>query len=465
MAVIEDPMAGIADQAVAAHRDRRERRVLASTGAAVAARLVAMLGSFLVIPLAIGYLGVDRYGIFLALSSLTSVLVFADLGLANGLLNVVSDANGRDDRGTARRAVSSALVMIVAVASLLALVFLLVFGHVNWPALLNVNDPVAAAEVGPTALVIVALFLIGLPLGIVERVRLAYQEGYINSFAAMLGGIAGLGALVVAIWLKVSLPVLVISVLLPPVLALALNGFALFRIRRPWLAPRLSLASRSVAARLARLGFLFLVLQLAVAVAYQSDVIVAGLLLGPSAAATYSVTLRFFMLAPALIAVFLTALWPAYTEALARNDIEWVRRTLRRSIVIALVTAGPASLVLAVGGSWLIRTWTGGAIDPPLSLMVGAALWAVVSATFNTIAIVLNAASVVRFQVIIATTMAIASITLSVLFARAFGISGIIWGTLLAFVLIDGIPMAIYVPRFLASLDRQRAQSLAGPGS
>jgi O-antigen/teichoic acid export membrane protein len=430
-------------------RANRNRRSANSTVAAMAARVITLGASFVAIPLTIGYLGVERYGIFVALTSLMSMLVFADLGLGNGLLNLVSDANGRDDREAAAGAVSSAFFMLLAVAAAIGLIAVVVLSLVPWASFLHVRDSTIGADVTPTLAVLNVSFLIGLPLGTVERVRLAFQEGYVTSAIAIAAGIAGLGALVLAIQLRVGLPVLVAAISAPPLVALGVNAYLLFAKRRPWIMPVLRRADRVVAWRLARLGFLFLVLQLAVAVAYQSDVVVAGVVIGPAAAATYAVTLKFFFLVPSFVGIFLVTLWPAYTEALARNDLEWVRRTLLRSAGIAFLASSVASITLLLVGGWVIRTWTGGAINPPLELLIGAALWATVSATFNAMAMLLNAASIVLFQVAVAAIMAGVSIVLSVLLANAVGVSGIIWGTLIAYIACSAIPTLVLIRRFI----------------
>ena len=77
------------------------------------------------------YLGVEQYGIFVALTSLTAMLLFADLGLGNGLMNVISDALGRNDRSTAQRSVSSATFMLIGVAILLVVIAILIYPLVD----------------------------------------------------------------------------------------------------------------------------------------------------------------------------------------------------------------------------------------------------------------------------------------------------------------------------------------------
>ena len=89
------------DLSTAERRVRRGRRALTSTASTLLARGIAVAVSFVAIPLSVSYLGIERYGIFVAVASLATLFVFADLGLGNGLLNLVADAHGRDDREAA----------------------------------------------------------------------------------------------------------------------------------------------------------------------------------------------------------------------------------------------------------------------------------------------------------------------------------------------------------------------------
>ena len=448
----------------AAQRAARDRRAARATMTAIVARFVGYGASFVAIPLTIGYLGVERYGVLVSLTAVTSMLVFADLGLGNGLLNIVSVAQAREDRRAASRAVSSAFFTLAGVAMVIGVIAALVIPSVSWSAVFGIEDGRVAAEAGPAAAVLIGMFLIGVPLGIVERVRLAFQEAHITSLIAIAVAVGGLVALVIAVSFRAPLTVLVGVIAAPPIVGLVISAVELFRRRRPWLTPSLRKVDRATSIRLVRLGILFLVLQLAVAFAYQADVVVAGVILGPPAAATYAVTLKFALLAPSLVGLFLATLWPAYTEAIARGDVPWVRQTLRRSIVVAALVSGAASVGLVVAGGWVISMWTHGAVEPPLELLIGAALWAVIYSTFNAVSMLLNAASVITFQVIAAAFMAISSVTLSVILAHAIGLPGVVWGTLIAYVVCSGIPMVLYMPRLLKAMELRSLLRSDGPG-
>jgi hypothetical protein len=92
-------------------------------------------------------------------------------------------------------------------------------------------------------------------------------------------------------------------------------------------------------------------------------------------------------------------------------------------------------------------------VKPPTALLIGASIWGVVSASFNAVGILLNAASIIRFQVVFASIMALASISASIVLAQIFGVSGIVWGTLLAYVVFTALPITVYLPRLMQRLD------------
>ena len=91
----------------------RYRRVVLTAGSSFVSKGVTILTGLISVPLTVHYLGAERYGLWMTISSTIAFLTFADLGLGNGLLNAVSKANGLDDQADATTAVSSAFFMLL----------------------------------------------------------------------------------------------------------------------------------------------------------------------------------------------------------------------------------------------------------------------------------------------------------------------------------------------------------------
>ena len=64
----------------------RYRRAGFTAAAAFAAKIVAVAAVFVTVPLTLNYLGSERYGLWMTISSVSLMLGFADLGIGNGVL-------------------------------------------------------------------------------------------------------------------------------------------------------------------------------------------------------------------------------------------------------------------------------------------------------------------------------------------------------------------------------------------
>jgi O-antigen/teichoic acid export membrane protein len=437
----------------------RYRRIAWSTVLAAVARLVGIATSFISVPLVIGYLGSERYGMWITMTSLVAALGPLDLGIGLGLLTVISDAHGRDDRATARRAIATAALMLTLIGVVAAVVFALAYPAIPWARIFNVVSPTAVAEAGPASAVLFAAFALGLPLGMIGQIQLAYQSGYISSAWAIAGNVGSLIALIAVISLRGSLPFLVVALTGVGLVAAALNGWFLLRRQRPWLMPRRHDVDLSTVRPLLKTGTLFVVLQLAGLAGYQLDNLVIAQILGASKVQEYAVPAKLFILAPTLLSFALTPLWPAYRESLARGDAAWVRRTLRRSIILAAAINIPSTLALVILGPWLLQVWVGAAVHPTLLLLVGLGAWTILNTLNGPFAMLLNGANVIAFQAVCAVTMAFANVTISILLVQRIGVSGAVYGSVIAQVLFVLLPQVWYVWRLMGRLVRTSAGS------
>ena len=433
----------------------RYRRIALTSLSSTSVNGISFLAKLVVVPLTLGYLGTERYGLWVTISSLTAMLALADLGMGNGLLNAISEANGKDDREAARKYVSSAFFMLSGIAVSLAVLFAVIHPWVPWTRVFNVSSSQAVAEAGPAVAVFAGCFLAGIPLSVARQTQIGYQEGVATNLWTVLGTLFGLGGVLLAIHMEAGLPWLVLAIAGAPTLALFLNSVALFKHRRPWLRPRLKNTRISTAKRISQTGLLFFVLQVAVVIVFYSDNIVVAQIFGADEVTQYAVPWQLFMIPPLFLSLALTPLWPAYGEAIARGDVVWVRTTLYRSFAVALLITVPAATFLVAFGTQVIHLWAGPEVTPSFLLLLGLGLWAVIRGIGAPIAMLFNGANALKFQVVTASLMAIANLATSITLAYLIGLPGVILGTVITALLFDLIPCAFYVPRLLSSISEK----------
>lgn len=442
-----------ADKSTQSGRSReRHRRIALTAVSSGAARATSLLTMLVSVRLIMSHFGAERYALWATITSTVALLVFADFGIGNGLLNTISESDGKSDQEAAISYVSTGFFVLLAVALFAAFSLWFSYPFVPWARIFNLTSPVAIQEAGPAAAIFILCFLAQLPLGVVQRIQLGYQEGFFTQVWSAAGNLLGLLGLLAVIRFHAGLPFLVLAVAGAPVLSGLLNAVTVFGVQRPWLRPRLDHISGAAAQRILHLGFVFLIMQIAGAVGYQTDNLIIAQVLGATAVTQYAVPFRLFAIIPAVLSMVIMPLWPAYAEAFARGDVEWVKATLRRSMLLGLAVAIPANLLLVALGRPIIRLWVGPQIAPSFLLLVGLATWAILIGVSGPLAMFLNGIGFIRVQAICGVLMAVSNLAVSIYLTRHIGVSGVIYGSIVSQIVFIFIPYFWYLRRLLSEV-------------
>src|SRR5262245_28804981 len=101
----------------AGRAQERHRRIALSAAASFGAKAVHSVCKLAYVPLAISYLGNERYGVWTTITAIIGMLAFSDLGMGNGMISALADAEGREDKSRSRRVVSSATFILLVIAA------------------------------------------------------------------------------------------------------------------------------------------------------------------------------------------------------------------------------------------------------------------------------------------------------------------------------------------------------------
>ncbi len=431
----------------------RHRRGALTVASSMIARVVSLTAGLLSVPLTLSYLGTERYGVWLTLASAITVLNFVDLGLGCGLLTATAQTSADPDTRRLRAYISSAHVALLAIALVLAGMVLLVAQVVPPPyEWFKVTSATARQEVGPAVLAFAAMFILNLPFGAVMRVQTGLQQGYVASIWQTITSLFGLAALLFAIHLEADLPTLVLVLMAAPLVANVLNTVHYFTRVRPDLSPRFSAVTRDSLKSVLSTGVLFLILQIAGAISFSADNLIIARTLGVSSVPEYAVTERLFGLIPALWTILLTPLWPAYGEAIARGDRDWVRATFRRSLIVAVGGSALIACALYLFAVPLMDLWVGSAIQPSAVLLLGLGIWKVMEAGGASMAMFMNGANLLRMQATMGCLVAASALALKMLWVEEVGTAGLPLATIVSYATFVILPSIFLIPRALRRL-------------
>ncbi len=429
-------------------KDDRSNRVLMTFGAGLAARAVQAVALLAQVPLAIEHLGVPIYGVWMALASVASVILLADLGLSSSLTSLIADALGRDDKRQAGTYFTSALIAVICVAVAVASACWIGASYVPWASLLSLDIREAATAVGVFRVLSVA-FALNLVAGLFSRCRIACQEGYRNSLFEASGALTALAGLFVAKHLGADTPSTVAATLGAGLLPPMLNAVLLIR-KKPWLFQADRIAMTRTAPRLIRLSAGFLILTLAHVFAFQTQGAIISYFSGPRAAAEYAVGLRLFGLLPQFFALLLTPLWPAYRDACARGEMRWATRMLALSLVFTAALSVLTAFVLLHLSEPIIAAWLDQTVAPSMPLRIWFAIWAATNCVAGCLAMFYHGVGWMRFQVLQTVPVALAVAILWPLLGPRFGAAGILGAYVLAHVAFVLLPGLVRIRSFIA---------------
>lgn len=424
------------------------RQIIKGVSTAVAGKGVAVVCSFIAVPLTVRYLGAERYGVWITLTSILSYLSIFDLGIGSTAINKIAEALANNDFDSASNRINASYVTLTGIAAAIGLVVALSWPFISWPILLGDRHAKDTTEITVAAAFAIVIFLAGFPFSVTPRVFGACHKVTLANYWASAGSVLSLLFIVLATRSQVGLPGLVLSYSGSVLLVGLLSTVWIYR-KFDWLVPRLDGIHLQDVRDLLNTGLPFFAVQISGIVLFQTDNLIIAQLLGARSVTPYSITWKLFSYASLLQVIALPALWPAYADAFARRDIAWIRRTYRYNLFIALGSTLAFALVLLLIARKFIAIWAGPDAVPSVALVALMGLWTLISTLSWSESCLLGAAGQVKGQAIYSAVGAAVNIAASIWLGHLFGLTGIIAGTLVAYSCCIIIPQTIEVINLL----------------
>jgi len=410
----------------------RYRRVGITASAAFISKALNILISFLSVPLTVHYLGAERYGVWLTISSVITWMSMTDFGLAgNALINVLSQASGKDDTKEAQHYTASAFWALVGVSVLAAVISGASFRFIPFRSVFQVSAATSTHELQMACALTLVFFVTAFPLSIQNSIYSAYQDGFLSNIWGISANILSLVALVFVSQTHGGLPQLVVALSGTRTVVSVANCFFIFR-RYPWLRPVPSAVRMDCVKRLFQLGAKYLVTQLASLGIYQSQPMIITQILGPSKVVIYVVAYKIISL-PMDLAYMATAPFvSAFGEAKARHDWQWIRGAYRNAVKASVTFGVPMLLLLALFAKPLIRIWAGAAAIPSTSLVFWLSIYTLIGIVLMAAGQLMTGLERVNPLLISIVLCALCVLGSAILFAPRWGLTGIAFGMALS---------------------------------
>jgi O-antigen/teichoic acid export membrane protein len=423
----------------------RTRNYLHQIRGTVIYKAASMAASFVTIPIMIGYLGHEQFGVWSTLLSIMSWIVFFDLGVGNGLRNKVAESLAKNKKLEASSYIGSGYTLIGLIA--LAVWALVTAGSFFVPWQIVFNTKVIPQSTLLMAVQIAAFFIVlNFWVGLISAVLGAVQKTSLVAFGQV---ISNLLVLALIFFLAKTTKSSIIHLALVYGLSLVIANISLslwFYQRHPELRPRLNLDRQHVQPLLS-VGMKFFIIQLAALVIFTTDKMLITQLFGPQYVTQYEVVYRLFSLILMMHTLILAPLWSAYTEAYHREDFSWIKQMLNKQLILFCAVVIFA-LVLGLLSRNIIEFWIGSNIDVDLGLVVAMIFFVIISSWNNIFAFLVNGIGAINIQLTTAIFAMIINIPISIFYVKhlELGVSGIVLGTTTSLLLAAmALPIQVYL--------------------
>ena len=302
-------------------------RFFSSTLALAIARITMIATGFLLVPIALSYLGEARYGLWMAFgSSILTLASFADGGISNGLISSAARARQAKDTAQLSRILSSGLLIVTSIAVGLFLIAAPLGYIVNWSTIIDLGDHTTAQEATILFLIVIFTLCVTMPV----NVTLKFRTG--------LGRIVGVGvwdtiaalsiipAILIVRAFDLGLAAFVAAALLSPLVVKGI-GTIFFVISDKTTDIKIENYDWITGKRLFSSGLVFFLIAMTQAIAINADQMIIAILSGLKDVTPYAILNRLYSLPYMAINLILTVLWPMFAAHREAGDYVWIKRT------------------------------------------------------------------------------------------------------------------------------------------
>ena len=381
-------------------------------------RGISLISPFLVMPELLRYLGNAYFGIWITAVSITSMGMFMDLGIGNGLLTTLSHSYGHGDFSTIRQNISTSYVILSLVAGI-------IFMTIGLLSLLFIGGVAESFKIIPDTeslkiiVTCLAAFAITLPISIVQRLMIACQKSSLCNFWQILTSILSVSFCLLAIYSQLQPWMVVTAYSFAPVFTLMIASLTFYK-KHPEFAPAFSSISWQSAKSITRFGSHFFILSIITCVSLNADNIIINQHLGPEAVTEYSIPAKLASLIGLLITTTCVPLWAANGEALARNDLAWIRKMCLSLTVVAGLVATFIGFLLYFFGNTITEVWMGRRFADFNIIIIALAAFSIMQAIVSPSNMLLNSKSKIKIQIIAWSIFLIVTLTAKTLALNTF---------------------------------------------
>lgn len=386
---------------------------------------LSILIQLLLVPMTLGYLSSELYGIWLTLSSVLLWLNFFDVGFTLGLKNKLAEAVALGDYKRGKSLVSTTYFIMIVIFVPLSIILELVIPHINWSRFLNVSQEYNGQLIDVMQ-VLVVCFCLQMIFNVISSVLAAYQKVALSSAFPVIGNFLA----VIAIFLltqfsQPSILNLALAISYLPIIVYFVSSIVLFSGKMKAVSPSLRLINISFVKDVFSLGIRFFIIQIQQIVLYQSTNILISNISSALDVTAYNIAYKYISIVLMVFNIVLSPLWPAFTDAYTKQDYVWMNNVYNRmkklyGFLCVLI------LLMVVLSPLVYQIWLNGRTSVSIGMTICVAIYVIIHSWDSLQVMLINGIGCVTLQTYVTLIGLFLHIPLSFVLGKSFGALGVV---------------------------------------
>lgn len=401
-------------------------------------KIISLLTSLLIVPVTIGYLNNEVYGVWMTITSILYWIGTFDIGLGNGMRNYLAEAISKNDYHAGQRYITTTFVLLGGIAIFIFLLILVPMLTMDYNRMFN-TDSIANTDLRDALFVAVVFTLLNFVLRNIGMIFVALQKYAINDLLNVTSNVISL--IIIYLLTKTTtgnLLYVVLAYTSTSVIIYALAAIPVFK-RYPNLSPKRHAFDTGIGKAIISkgLGFFFIQITSCLVIFGAANMFI-NQYCGPTQVTVYNVAYKFFNLLVIGYTIVLAPMWNAYTDAYIKCDWQWISTTFNRAIKIWGLSVLAGIIMLGICPIFY-QLWVGNKVSVPFAISLSTLVYVCFFNLNNCATYLINGLNKINVQIITSIIFTALYIISTFLIGNKYGTEGIIFCMAVSYAAMSGI--------------------------
>lgn len=295
-------------------------------------RPLGMIMAAIYTPLLLNYLGTEANGVWASILSIITWINYCDLGIGNGLRNVLTRELTHKEFKKCQETVSTAYIVLTGISIIILILLMVMALFLDWNILLKTELNVKPMII-ITFIFISVNFVLALSNSILYALQLSERVSIRSCFVQMLNII---GLLILEKIESGNLTHMAILFGSTTALVYLGNSISIFA-KHKYLIPKFSSFDRLKISEICNFGLQFFIVQLTAVLIFSSHNMIVSYLFGAVEVTPINTANTVYAAGYSFMAALVVPFWSRTTQAIENGEFQWVRSAIKRVKMIALI--------------------------------------------------------------------------------------------------------------------------------